>query len=133
MYLINLREYHRVKRQATKGPEIAVGDVVILKNDSTKRLFWSLAIIQELLTGSDGKVRAAVIKIIDDQNKSQSLRRSIQHLIPIEVRDCDEGSATPISTSSNNDPVSTKEVTTRTRSRQQAATVGELTRRLNHT
>ena len=24
MYLINLREYHRVKRQATKGPEIAV-------------------------------------------------------------------------------------------------------------
>ena len=87
MYLINLREYHRVKRQATKGPEIAVGDVVILKNDSTKRLFWRLAIIQELLTGSDGKVRAAVIKIIDDQNKSRSLRRSIQHLIPIEVRD----------------------------------------------
>ena len=133
MYLINLREYHRVNRQATKGPEIAVGEVVILKNDSTKRLFWRLAIIQELLTGSDGKVRAAVIKIIDDQNKSRSLRRSIQHLIPIEVRDCDEGSATPISTSSNNDPVSTKEVTTRTRSRRQAAAVGELNRRLNHT
>ena len=70
MYLINLREYYHVKRQATKGPEIAVGEVVILKNDSTKWLFWRLAIIQELLTGSDGKVRAAVIKIIDDQNKS---------------------------------------------------------------
>ena len=108
MYLINLREYHRVKRQAIKGPEIAVGDVVILKNDSTKRLFWRLAVIQELLTGSDRKVRAAVIKIIDDQNKSRSLRRSIQHLIPIEVTDCDEVSATPISTLSNNDPVSTK-------------------------
>ena len=94
MYLINLREYHRVKRQATKGPEIAVGDVVILKNDSTKRLFWRLAVIQELLTGSDGRVRAAVIKIIDDQNRSRSLRRSIQHLIPIEGRNRDEVSAT---------------------------------------
>ena len=131
MYLMNLREYHRVKGQSTRGPEISVGDVVILKNDSTKRLFWRLAIVQELLTGDDGKVRAAVIKVTDDQNKLRLLRRSIQHLIPIEVRDCDEVSTTPISTSSNNDPVSTKEVATMTRSRRQAAVVGEVSRRLN--
>ena len=129
---INLRECHCVIRQSTRGPEIAVGDVVILKNHSIKQLFWWLAVVQELLTESDGKVRAAVIKITDDQNKSWSLRRGIHHLISIEVRDCDEVSATPISTSSNNDPVS-KEVTTMTRSRRQAATVIELNRRLNQT
>ena len=45
-----------------REPEITVGDAVILKNDSTKQLFWRLAIVQELLTGDDGKVRTAVIK-----------------------------------------------------------------------
>ena len=44
MYLTDLREYHHVKGQLTReGPRISVGDVVILKNDSTKRLFWKLA------------------------------------------------------------------------------------------
>ena len=67
MYLMNLREYHRAKGQSTRGPEISVGDIVILINDSTKWLFWRLAIVQQLLTGDDGKVRAAVIKVTNDQ------------------------------------------------------------------
>ena len=94
MYLTNLREHHSVKGRSTGGPEIAVGDIVILKNDLTKRLFWRLAIVQELLTGNDGKVRAAVIKTTDGNSNSRSLRRSIQHLIPIEVRYSKE--ATPL-------------------------------------
>ena len=105
MYLMNLREYHRVKGRSTGGPEIAVGDVVILKNDSTKRLFWRLA----LLTGDDQKVRAAVIKFTDDQNKSRSLRRSIQHLIPIEVRKCEEASTPSVSRLPDNNSVSVEE------------------------
>lgn len=36
MYLMNLRGYHCVKGQISGGPEITVGDIVILKNDSTK-------------------------------------------------------------------------------------------------
>ena len=128
---MNLREYHCIKGGLTKGPEIAVGDVVILKNDSTKRLFRRLAIVQELLTGDDGKVRAAVIKIMDDQNKSRSLRRSIQHLIPIEARGGEKVSTPPILSSPDNESVSTEEVTTMTRPRRQAAVIGELNRRIN--
>ena len=43
---------------------------MILKNDSTKQLFWKIAIVQELLTGNDGKVRAAIIETTEEQNKS---------------------------------------------------------------
>ena len=38
----------------------------MLKNDSTKRLLWKVAIFQELLTGNDGKVRAVMIETNDD-------------------------------------------------------------------
>jgi hypothetical protein len=55
-YLTGLREQHRIKAKKQGGPSISVGDVVIVKNDSTSRLFWKLAIVEELIQGSDGKV-----------------------------------------------------------------------------
>jgi len=143
MYLTNLREYHHVKGQLTrKGPRISVGDVVILKNDSTKRLYWKLAIVHELLTENDGRVRAAMVKVTDDQNKTRSLRRNTQHLIPIEVKDKErslqpveevEESPPSCSTSADNDAASTEEVVNTGRPRRQAAVVGELNCRINKT
>ena len=64
---------------------IAVGNVAVLKNDSMKRQFWKLAFVQQLLEGNDGAVRAAIIRVVDPEGKSSLLRRSIKHLIPIEV------------------------------------------------
>ena len=48
---------------------------MILKNDSTKQLYWKVTIVQELLTGNDGKVKAAMIKTTDDHKKPQLLQR----------------------------------------------------------
>jgi hypothetical protein len=43
--------------------------------------------VEELLCGEDGVARAAVVKVLrENSGHSQLLRRSIQHLIPIEVR-----------------------------------------------
>ena len=36
---------------------------MVLKNDSTKRHFWKLALVQKLLTGSDEVVRAAMVRV----------------------------------------------------------------------
>ena len=103
---------------------------MILKNDSTKRLFWKIAIVQELLTENDGKVRAAIIKTTNEQNKSQLLRRSTQHLIPIEDGETEEMSPPP---SADDSTTPTPEVATTRRPRRQAAVVGELNRRVNKT
>ena len=62
------------------------GDVVVLKSDTSKRLFWKLAIVDKLLMGVDGHVRAAVIKVSKPQGGTKLLRRSVKHLFPIEVR-----------------------------------------------
>ena len=83
-YLVNLRETHATNsRRKGENPEIAVGDVVLLQKDSTKRALWKLAIVKELLAGGDGQVRAAVVRVADTGNL---LKRSVKHLIPIEVK-----------------------------------------------
>ena len=58
-YLLALREQSSTKSRANQNPEIAVGDIVIIRNDQTKRIFWKLAKVEQLLPGDDGVTRAA--------------------------------------------------------------------------
>ena len=62
-----------------------MGDVVVVKDDQTKRLFWKLAKVEELLTGKDGKIRAAMVRVSTPKGTTQLRRRSLKHLFPIEV------------------------------------------------
>lgn len=85
-YLTELRE-HSIQRQQRERSvtNISKGDIVILKNDSTNRAFWKLGKVEELLTGRDGKIRAAIVKVAGSKTRPTLLRRTIQQLIPIEV------------------------------------------------
>ena len=81
-YLTSLRETHLLRNKKHGKEQITVGDVVLLKDDCSKRMFWKLAVVTELITGTDNKVRAAVIKVGDSP---RPLKRSITHLIPLEL------------------------------------------------
>lgn len=79
------RSNERCKKQNKESP-ISVGDIVIVKSDLTKRTFWKLAKVQELLPGRDGQIRSAKVKVAGKgDRKPQVLRRVIQDLIPVEV------------------------------------------------
>ena len=84
-YLLSLRENHIVKSKVRNGPEIAVGDIVILKQESSNRMFWKLAKVEELLPGRDGTVRSAIVKVANTDKNPCFMRRSVKHLFPIEV------------------------------------------------
>ena len=56
---------------------------MLLQNDSTKRVLWKLAIVKELLPEGDDRIRAAVVQVAGSRTL---LKRSIKHLIPIEVK-----------------------------------------------
>ena len=58
-YLTSLREFHKVSRHNKQL--IKKGDVVFIHDDKP-RLNWKLAVIEELLMGNDGLVRAANIR-----------------------------------------------------------------------
>ena len=80
-----MREAHRYCLQGVKGELVAVGDVVVIHNDDKKRGFGNFGIVEELM-GRDDEVRGAVIRV-SNKNKSKLLRRPVQRLYPLEVKD----------------------------------------------
>ncbi|XP_060559098.1 uncharacterized protein LOC132719352 [Ruditapes philippinarum] len=77
-YLTSLRVYQR--SSGTTNQTIQVGDVVIVQDDFTPRLQWSLAVVDELLTGNDGFSRAARIR-----TSGGLTTRPIIKLYPLEI------------------------------------------------
>ena len=85
-YLLGLREHS--KRQGLRQRntlEIQPGDIVVLRDDLTPRVWWKLARVLEILKGRDGRSQAAWIQVFCNDKKVSILRRPIQHLIPLEI------------------------------------------------
>ena len=82
----NLRENAQVNGKRQKTEQLKESDIVIVKNDKTNRNFRRLGKIEELISGDDEMpVRAAKVRVSNENGKSDVLRRSIQHLVPLEV------------------------------------------------
>eukprot|EP00795_Rhopilema_esculentum_P014998 gene14998-6151_t len=107
------------------------GDVVLLKNEQTKRCFWKMGKITELLPGKDGYVRAARLEIPTETGGKRVFTRSIKHLIPLELH-----VGKNIEESSNNEDMHLckiselpqKDTQTLDRPRRNVAIIGELNR-----
>ena len=119
-----MREIHKSEHRSrgSVGAKIAIGDMVVIKNDWTKRSFWKLGVVEELLSGSDGHVCAARVRAGNSVRHSQVIRWSIKHLYPIEVSS--KGDIVPNSNERNS--VNTEDVTEarETRNRRDAPIVG---------
>ena len=81
-YLRALRERHRLKHDGN-GNQLAVGDVVIIKSTERNRNHWPLGIVDGLIVGRDGVVRAARLRA-----GRNHMERAVQHLYPLELS-CD--------------------------------------------
>ena len=74
-YLLALRERASSKSKGNRNPDIAIGDIVIIRSDQTKRNFWKLAKVEQLLCGEDGVARAAIVRVLrENSDHSQLLR-----------------------------------------------------------
>ena len=80
---MSLLEFRGAKLKG-QGPSVKVCDIVILKDDSVKRIFWKLAEVIELLHGSDGVARDALVNVSNENGPPKVLKHGIRHLIPIE-------------------------------------------------
>ena len=93
-YLLNLQESHNQQLKTRRGRHnvIQIGDVVVLKSDTSKCVFWKLVIVKELLKGNDNQIRAAMVSVTDPRGGTKLLRRSIKHLYPIKVNSHEDSS-----------------------------------------
>ena len=128
-YLLSLLEAYR-PRNGSKEPPINTGDIVILRNDFTKRCFWKLCKVVELLKGRDGSVRAARVQVASADGNKKVLNRALKFLIPLEIH------ASPALCHSDTQAQKTVQAPTQplqraTRSKRAAAVIGEIVRRDN--
>ena len=128
-YVTGLMEVYR-PNDKQQEPNVSVGDMVLLKDESKKRAFWKLCKILQLIVGTDGRVRSAKIQIAGEKSKGKVFRRSLKLLVPLEIA-CKE----PICTTENKRimPITHAQKADQpiTRSKRAAATLGEFLRRDN--
>ena len=83
-YLLELRENHRYSSGKTQD-QVSVGDVVII-HDDLPRGMWRLGVITEKIKGEDNAVRGAIVRIKSGRGPASFLRRPVQKLYPLEVK-----------------------------------------------
>ena len=59
----SLQENYTGCSKKGEGEQIPIGDVVILKEDTSNIMFWRLAIVEQLLPGGDDVVRNTLSKV----------------------------------------------------------------------
>lgn len=79
-YLQQLRSAHHQPKMFSS--DIKPGDVVLLHDSSLQRMFWRLAVIEEVYPGRDNKIRSCQIRL----NDGKRLRRPVQFLYPLELQ-----------------------------------------------
>ena len=125
-YLIELRNSHRHSAKNAAPTPVAVGDIEVVHDEDLPRGLWKLARVEGLVTGTDGLVRGATIRVKSRGNKSSTLRRPLQCLYPLEIHGGDDSVHVQGRMDSNPDPVV---VRPRRNPRRQAAVDAENRRR----
>ena len=92
-YVLSLREQTQKYLKAPRtrsSTQPSKGDIVLLK-ESSPRVTWKLAVVEELMSSTDGEIRAASGKL---------LNRTLDFLYPLE---CTEQRETPVQPSQSED------------------------------
>ncbi|GFT06343.1 hypothetical protein TNCV_1145351 [Trichonephila clavipes] len=77
--LLDLRTTHSVKNPETH-PELKVGEVVLIEENTKNKLLWKLGKIGRTLPGRDNKTRCYKLN-----TSGGLLKRTVRHLYPLEL------------------------------------------------
>ena len=86
-YILALRERHQYEVKKTNNhPVLKINDIVLLKKDKP-RIKWRKGKIIKLLYGSDNLVRGVELLITQKlKGKMEKIRRPLQMIVPLELR-----------------------------------------------
>ena len=78
-YLSQLQERQRWR---TKGPNLNVGDLVLLKTENKKQFQWPVARVNKIMRGKDGLMHTVLVRT---KTNRDLLRRGIHEIFPLEA------------------------------------------------
>ena len=84
-YLLELRNSHSRVRRATGSSLVAVGDLVLVHDESHKRCHWKMGVVEQTLTSRDGQVRGAEVRVQGKGKRTGLLKRPLNLLYPLEI------------------------------------------------
>ena len=83
---LSLREIRGLIQPTSNTRPVKEGEVVILREEGIEKCLWPLSRVTEVINGRDRAIRTPQIQLSRGDRKI-SLRRPIQHLIPLEIDD----------------------------------------------
>ena len=85
-YLAELRESHKhLLGRAREGPNVSIGDVVIVHDEGLLHSSWKLGKIKKLIVGRYGQMRGATVSVASKGRRHITLNRPLQLLYPLEI------------------------------------------------
>ena len=85
-YQIELRNTHRYLNQNDTIRTVSVGDVVVVHEEDQPRGKRRVGKILDLIVGSDGCTRGALVQVRSKGGKCTKLRRPVQRLYPLVIQ-----------------------------------------------
>ena len=82
---MELREAHWYDKGTDAAP-VKVGGVVVVHNQNQPSGFWKLARVEPTITGRNGKIRGAEVRVAASHVQPTVLQRPIQCLFPLEIK-----------------------------------------------
>ena len=87
-YIISLHERHCYDRSKSNNEcKLQKDEVVLIKQNNVPRLKWHKGRICSFIHGNDKLIRGAILKTVNDNGKPITLKRPLQYLIPLEIRE----------------------------------------------
>ena len=123
-----------VNRKKVSGEWKLRTDIVWIKQENLPRLKWHKGRVVNFVAGQDKLIRGVTLRAINNSGKIITLKRPLQHLVPLEVREENEPADKSSDSNINDDNtinVNTEKVLRK--SRRVAAMNVNLIRRLNET
>ena len=88
-YLLELRNAHRQAKTNPSATPIAVGDIVLVHDEGLPRGVWKIVRVEEVLTGRDGNIQGAVVRVSARNRTPILLKRPVKRLYSLEVKSSD--------------------------------------------
>ena len=85
-YLSELREFHHTQFERGIAHTVERGEVVTVYDEGHPRGLWRLGRVEDLIQGSDGKVRGVYVRVSSKGGRVRVLQRPVQHIYPLEVQ-----------------------------------------------
>ena len=89
LLLTELRDKQRKVNIINRTRDVSVGDIVLVFEDNVKRLNWRTGRVTDLIKGSDGIVRGAVVIVANKDKVVVLRRRRLNKLYPFEFSTSD--------------------------------------------